>query len=885
MKYKSLLGFSLLLFINFAIHFNSYSQICGTCTTPNCLITDNTTAVNGSNSSITSYNDCYTYVTPITSGTVSNCYTISTNANGILGFRLNEQINQNQNQLNPCDFAAMSAIDASRTYTLKLASDGCGGSSILPNVTNKNNSAIGFNPEWYSLLPNTAYVLCVTITIPADYCQLEEICMVGYHTIPNTPTCGTVGFNWQTGSAPSNLDCTNNTDYSLKANTNTIANGYIAPGFTINDASGNIVYSKIEIEEGIGTGFVNAGVQKVVSFCAPSLQYSVKLTGSGSGNVTFTDNATGKTIYTGVFSSGTTIILPINTILGSATFSGPGVSNNKKLSTTLIGSGYGVFNPFGLSAGPHTIRYDWNNGIGCSGFKEIVVNVTCAAPTCGTVGIDWVTPSPNSVNLVCTNNTEYALKANTNTIANGYIAPGFTINDASGNIVYSKIEIEEGIGTGFINAGVQKVVTYCSPSLQYSVILTGSGSGNVTFTDHATGKPIYTGVFSSGSTIILPINTILGSATFSGPGVSNNKKSYPLLIGSGYGVFNPSSAGPGTHTITYTWNNGQGCSGTDTKTVIVTGTPINPTFTIASSQCENSVATILQPTSNNSISGTWNPLTVSTATLGKTTYTFTPTVGQCATTETVDITINPNVIPTFTLTNKFCINTLAQTLPTTSDNSISGTWSPSSIITTTVGPTSYQFTPDLNQCASEISQTITVFENPIANAVPSKLSGKAVLDVNFTNLSTNAPNLNWDFGNGTSSNSLGNTSSSYTNVGNYNITLLASNGVCPDNIWKTIITVLPIDPLTFNIPNIFTPNNDGVNDQYFIELENAASFEAIIFNRWGNEMISQNKINEKWDGKSASGKMSDDGVYFIKYKIIGLDKSVKEGVASFQLQN
>ena len=50
-------------------------------------------------------------------------------------------------------------------------------------------------------------------------------------------------------------------------------------------------------------------------------------------------------------------------------------------------------------------------------------------------------------------------------------------------------------------------------------------------------------------------------------------------------------------------------------------------------------------------------------------------------------------------------------------------------------------------------------------------------------------------------------------------------------------------------------------------------------------MISQNKINEKWDGKTASGKMSDDGVYFIKYKIVGLDKTVKEGVASFQLQN
>ena len=87
-----------------------------------------------------------------------------------------------------------------------------------------------------------------------------------------------------------------------------------------------------------------------------------------------------------------------------------------------------------------------------------------------------------------------------------------------------------------------------------------------------------------------------------------------------------------------------------------------------------------------------------------------------------------------------------------------------------------------------------------------------------------------------------------------------------------------------NIPNVFSPNNDGLNDNYFIDLKNAAAFEGTIFNRWGNEMVSLNQINQKWDGKSTSGEISDEGVYFIKYKITGLDKTIKEGVAYFHLQ-
>jgi hypothetical protein len=63
---------------------------------------------------------------------------------------------------------------------------------------------------------------------------------------------------------------------------------------------------------------------------------------------------------------------------------------------------------------------------------------------------------------------------------------------------------------------------------------------------------------------------------------------------------------------------------------IVVTTQITPTFTQIGPLCQNSTAPTLPLTSTNGIGGTWSPATISTATAGTTTYTFTPAAGQCA---------------------------------------------------------------------------------------------------------------------------------------------------------------------------------------------------------------------------------------------------------------
>src|SRR5205085_10467189 len=83
-------------------------------------------------------------------------------------------------------------------------------------------------------------------------------------------------------------------------------------------------------------------------------------------------------------------------------------------------------------------------------------------------------------------------------------------------------------------------------------------------------------------------------------------------------------------------------------------------------------------------------------TTNPTTYTFTPAAGECATTATLTVTVNPKVTPTFDPIAAICDGGTF-TLPATSKNNIAGTWSPAIDNTKT---TTYTFTPAAGECAT-----------------------------------------------------------------------------------------------------------------------------------------------------------------------------------------
>ena len=63
------------------------------------------------------------------------------------------------------------------------------------------------------------------------------------------------------------------------------------------------------------------------------------------------------------------------------------------------------------------------------------------------------------------------------------------------------------------------------------------------------------------------------------------------------------------------------------------------------------------------------------------------------------------------------------------------------------------------------------------------------------------------------------------------------------------------------IPNVFTPNGDGVNDVFSINGKAITDFNLTIVNRWGNTIFESNDINTSWDGTS-NGTPCLDGTYF-----------------------
>jgi hypothetical protein len=136
---------------------------------------------------------------------------------------------------------------------------------------------------------------------------------------------------------------------------------------------------------------------------------------------------------------------------------------------------------------------------------------------------------------------------------------------------------------------------------------------------------------------------------------------------------------------------------------------VTPVFTAIGPLCVGATAPALPTLSNNGITGTWNPATISTAAAGTTTYTFTPDAGQCSTaTATLDVTVTGAVTPTFDPVGNLCIGATAPVLPAVSNNGINGTWNPATISTAAAGTTTYTFTPDAGQCASPASIDITI---------------------------------------------------------------------------------------------------------------------------------------------------------------------------------
>jgi len=158
----------------------------------------------------------------------------------------------------------------------------------------------------------------------------------------------------------------------------------------------------------------------------------------------------------------------------------------------------------------------------------------------------------------------------------------------------------------------------------------------------------------------------------------------------------------------------------------------------------------------------------------------------------------------------------------------------------------------------------------VAAFIPSVLTGDAILVVDFTNTSSGALTYNWNLDGGNMNSTQTHPSFSYDVPGLYDVTLIASDGNCSDSSFSTI-TVTGVSSIG-EIANIFSPNGDGINDNFLIPCVGMKTLEVYIFNRYGNIVYEWKGKNGFWDGHTyPSGQPVPDGTYFYYLKATGFD--------------
>ena len=158
----------------------------------------------------------------------------------------------------------------------------------------------------------------------------------------------------------------------------------------------------------------------------------------------------------------------------------------------------------------------------------------------------------------------------------------------------------------------------------------------------------------------------------------------------------------------------------------------------------------------------------------------------------------------------------------------------------------YEYTDIITNCSNSIEKIININPNPIADfsfsPQPADIDNPNIL---FINESENIENTKWNLGDGTTLTDELEFWHTYTDTGTYDVIYAVRNKFnCSDTAKATLI----INPVyQIFIPSAFTPNNDGDNDSFKVEIIGHKEYLMTILNKWG-EIIFEEK-NGAWDGK------------------------------------
>ncbi len=106
----------------------------------------------------------------------------------------------------------------------------------------------------------------------------------------------------------------------------------------------------------------------------------------------------------------------------------------------------------------------------------------------------------------------------------------------------------------------------------------------------------------------------------------------------------------------------------------------------------------------------------------------------------------------------------------------------------------------------------------------------------------------------------------FSSPGEYKVVLDANNGYCTTSDSVQVSVSLSL----LEVPNVFTPNGDGINDEFRVTYRSLESFHCWIYNNWGKKVYEWTDPAKGWDGR-INGKKAPSGTYFYVIKAKGTD--------------
>jgi gliding motility-associated-like protein len=145
----------------------------------------------------------------------------------------------------------------------------------------------------------------------------------------------------------------------------------------------------------------------------------------------------------------------------------------------------------------------------------------------------------------------------------------------------------------------------------------------------------------------------------------------------------------------------------------------------------------------------------------------------------------------------------------------------------------------------------------------------------LVNQSEGARQYLWQLGDGRTREAADPSPLSYPEPGRYRITLTAENERgCQDTAQHTL-RVRPAAHV--QVPNVFSPNGDGVNDVFQPEVQHIGGYRLVITDRWGRQHFQSDAPQEGWPAREAP-----EGVYFytLRYQTLEGDWQTRTGTVT-----